>query len=163
MDYIELAKSIRETDFSDGCPCGAEPLCEGEDCIIVQAADAIEKLNAEVEALKHDVERYIQINTDLNDEYEELLQVRDHQCDVLMQFGGETGIRQAFERMDDYWQLLDKYRELLKAAKKMHTWIFLNSFDEQAAYNECGLSDEMNATLGYGGRLEIAVPKEETE
>lgn len=48
MDYTELAKSIRETDFSDGCPCGAEPLCEGEDCIIVQAADAIEGLLQEL-------------------------------------------------------------------------------------------------------------------
>ena len=56
-----------------------------------------------------------------------------------------------------------QYKELLHAAKKMHTWIFLHSYDEQEAYNECGLSDEMNAALGYGGQFEIAVPKEETE
>ena len=94
-DYKELAKALRETDFSDGCPCGAEPMCASADCIIAQAADAIE--------------------------------------------------------------------ELLKAAKKMHTWIFLNSFDEQAAYDECHLSDEMNAMLGYGGRFEFRAepPKEE--
>ena len=43
------------------------------------------------------------------------------------------------------------YDELLKAAKAMHTWIFLNSVDEQEAYDECGLTDEMNAILGYAG------------
>lgn len=54
-----------------------------------------------------------------------------------------------------------QYEELLRAAKKMHTWIFLNTGDEQKAYDECGLTDEMNAALGYGGRFEIVVPKED--
>lgn len=45
--------------------------------------------------------------------------------------------------------------ELLKAAKAMHTWIFLHSYDEQAAYDECHLSDEMNVALGYGGSFEL--------
>lgn len=43
------------------------------------------------------------------------------------------------------------YNLLLKAARAMHTWIFLNTGDELEAYDECGLSDEMNALLGYGG------------
>lgn len=43
-DYDKLVKALRETDFSDGCPCVAEPLCEGKDCVIIQAADAIEEL-----------------------------------------------------------------------------------------------------------------------
>jgi len=57
----------------------------------------------------------------------------------------------------------DAIEELLKAAKKMHTWIFLNSGDEQVAYDECGLSDEMNAALGYCGQFELRPepPKEE--
>lgn len=54
-----------------------------------------------------------------------------------------------------------KYDEVLKAAKQMHLWIFLNSGDEQAAYDECGLTDEMNATLGYGGQFILEPPKEE--
>lgn len=41
------------------------------------------------------------------------------------------------------------YDELLKAARAMHTWIFLHSGDEKMAYEMCGLSDEMNAFLGY--------------
>lgn len=45
------------------------------------------------------------------------------------------------------------YDELLKAAKSMHTWIFLNTADELTAYDECRLSDEMNAMLGYGGQF----------
>lgn len=54
--------------------------------------------------------------------------------------------------------------ELLRAAKKMHTWIFLNTGDEQKAYDECGLSDEMDAALGYSGqfRAYIKEPKEKT-
>ncbi len=52
--------------------------------------------------------------------------------------------------------------DLLKAAKAMHTWIFLNIVDEQAAYDECGLSDEMNVALGYGGQFVAEMPKEES-
>ena len=52
--------------------------------------------------------------------------------------------------------------DLLKAAKAMHTWIFLNSGDEQAAYDECGLSDEMNVALGYGGQFVVETPREES-
>ena len=52
--------------------------------------------------------------------------------------------------------------ELLKAASAMHTWIFLNTGDEQKAYDECGLSDEMNAALGYSGQFVAEPPKEES-
>lgn len=55
----------------------------------------------------------------------------------------------------------DAIEELLKAAKAMHTWIFLNTGDEQAAYDECGLTDEMNAALGYSGQFVAEPPKEE--
>lgn len=57
----------------------------------------------------------------------------------------------------------DAITELLQAAKAMHTWIFLNTGDEQAAYDECGLTDEMNAMLGYGGQFVAELPKEETK
>ena len=58
----------------------------------------------------------------------------------------------------------DAIEELLMVAKKMHLWIFLHSGDEQAAYDECGLTDEMNAVLGYSGQIELRVdpPQEET-
>lgn len=56
----------------------------------------------------------------------------------------------------------DAIEELMKAAKAMHTWIFLNTGDEQKAYDECGLSDEMNAALGYSGQFVAEPPKEET-
>lgn len=58
----------------------------------------------------------------------------------------------------------DAIEELFRVAKKMHLWIFLHSGDEQEAYDWCGLSDEMNAALGYGGQFEIRAepPKEET-
>lgn len=61
-------------------------------------------------------------------------------------------------------QAANAIEELLRAAKKMHLWIFLHSGDEQMAYDECGLSDEMNAALGYSGQFELRAepPKEET-
>lgn len=41
----------------------------------------------------------------------------------------------------------DAITELLKVSSAMHTWIFLNTGDEEAAYADCGLSPEMNAAL----------------
>ena len=49
----------------------------------------------------------------------------------------------------------ETYRKLLKVAKKMHFWIFLNTDDELGAYDECGLTDEMNALLGYDGQFTV--------
>lgn len=56
----------------------------------------------------------------------------------------------------------DAIEELLKVVSAMHTWIFLHTGDEQSAYDECGLTDEMNAELGYGGQFVIEPPKGET-
>ena len=55
------------------------------------------------------------------------------------------------------------YERLHQIARKMHGWIFLNSGDEQAVYDELGLTDEENAFLGYGGRfiVEVAMPEGE--
>ena len=47
--YEELVTALRNTDFSDGCPCEAANLCIGKDCIIIQAADAIEGLLEQLE------------------------------------------------------------------------------------------------------------------
>ena len=54
-----------------------------------------------------------------------------------------------------------EYERLLKIAKKMHTWIFLNAFDEQEVYDELGLTEEENFMLGYGGRLVVSEPRED--
>ena len=43
------------------------------------------------------------------------------------------------------------YERLLKLAKEMHLWIFLHCYDEQAVYEELGLTKEEDAFLGYGG------------
>ena len=53
------------------------------------------------------------------------------------------------------------YEELLKAARAMHAWIFLHSGNEELAYKACGLSDEMNAFLGYSGSFTLTVPADE--
>lgn len=41
-----------------------------------------------------------------------------------------------------------EYDRLLKIAKKMHCWIFLNTADEMEVYDELGLTDEENVILG---------------
>lgn len=40
----ELVKALRETDFGDVCVLCESELCRGKDCVILQAADAIEEL-----------------------------------------------------------------------------------------------------------------------
>lgn len=55
----------------------------------------------------------------------------------------------------------EEYEHLLKIARKMHTWIFLNTGDEQAVYDEIGLSDEDNVLLGYGGQIELTAGEKE--
>ena len=47
----------------------------------------------------------------------------------------------------------DAIEELLRIGAKMHTWIFLHTTDEQAAYDEIGLTDEQNAMFGYSGQM----------
>ena len=58
----------------------------------------------------------------------------------------------------------DAIEELLRIGAKMHTWIFLNTADEQAAYDEIGLTDEQNALFGYSGQMILkAEPPKEVE
>ena len=52
---------------------------------------------------------------------------------------------------------------LFELAKKMHLWIFLHTGDEEAAYDEIGLTEEENFILGYMGQLEVAVGEEKNE
>lgn len=60
-------------------------------------------------------------------------------------------------------QAADAIEEVLKIAKAMHTWIFLNSADEQKAYEECGLTDEINFALGYGGKVVVKPEEDEAK
>lgn len=55
------------------------------------------------------------------------------------------------------------YKRLLQIARKMHTYIFLNSGDEQEVYDELGLTDEENAILGYGGQFTVELEDINTE
>lgn len=96
--------------------------------------------------------------------YEELIKkLRNRR--VCIQSGGDLEadfplMKEAAEAIEE---LVQKYEELLKAAKKMHTWIFLHTGDEQKAYDECGLSDEMNISLGYIGQVEFRAKRPEEE
>lgn len=48
MTTDELIRALRETDFSDGCPCEHLEMCNTADCIIIQAADRLEELDERV-------------------------------------------------------------------------------------------------------------------
>ena len=45
MTTDELIRALRNTDWSDSCPCEHEHLCKNADCIIIQAADRLENLD----------------------------------------------------------------------------------------------------------------------
>jgi hypothetical protein len=45
MTTDELIRALRETDWSEGCPCEHEKMCKNADCIIIQAADRLEELD----------------------------------------------------------------------------------------------------------------------
>lgn len=51
--------------------------------------------------------------------------------------------------------LQEENARLLHIARKMHTWIFLNSGDEQKVYDEIGLTEKENIMLGYSGQIKI--------
>lgn len=69
MMYEELVKVLRETDFSDGCPCGAEQMCNDGNCVIWQAADAIENLQLYADLYKDLAENYGKLARDVIDKY----------------------------------------------------------------------------------------------
>ena len=62
---------------------------------------------------------------------------------------------------EDMVALKEDRDHLLRLAGRMHNWIFCHSYDEAEAYKECGLSDEDNARLGYGGRFVMGLRGDE--
>ena len=67
-------------------------------------------------------------------------------CDI---FNG----REIIKLYDYITNLQEENERLLHIAKKMHTYIFLNSSDEQKVYDELGLTDKENKMLGYSGQI----------
>lgn len=55
----------------------------------------------------------------------------------------------------DFFAMMADRDHLLKACVSMHTWIFRHTFDEEAVYEECGLTDEDNARFGYAGSIMV--------
>ena len=47
-DYSELVNALRGMDTGDSCPCEYYMMCEDSDCVFVQAAAAIEALQAQL-------------------------------------------------------------------------------------------------------------------
>ena len=51
-NYSELVKALRHLDTMNICPCEADDLCKYDDCIVYQAADAIEELQKRIQPWK---------------------------------------------------------------------------------------------------------------
>ena len=77
MKYDKLVKALRDTDFSDGCPCMSACYCEDTDCVIVQAADAIEELQSVIEHYAEvcvtEIPRWIPVTERLPEPWEPVL------------------------------------------------------------------------------------------
>lgn len=58
--YDELVKALRETDFGDVCVLCESELCRGKDCVILQAADAIEELIDKLNHADDQIERLVE-------------------------------------------------------------------------------------------------------
>ncbi len=91
-------------------------------------------------------------------DYIERVAAKEKSCD-LCRWEGTSNCSECEHPIDDVPSAdavsRKEYEEILKAAKAMHTWIFLHTMDESEAYDECGLSAEMNALLGSAGSLKI--------
>ena len=58
-DYTKLVAAVRDTDFGDTCVyCEHSDMCKDADCIILQAAAAIEALQAEVDKANKSADAY---------------------------------------------------------------------------------------------------------
>lgn len=72
-DYTELVRALRETDVSDGCPCEAADMCRTKDCVIIQAANVIEKMQKE------------RTTKNINKDYNEVDQFVCEKCGIELQ------------------------------------------------------------------------------
>ena len=63
--YERLAEALRNMDVSDACPCNVGSMCDDQDCIVYQAADAIEELEKAVPRWIPVTERLPKLNSDM--------------------------------------------------------------------------------------------------
>ena len=143
LSDADLVKALRCcARYAYNCEgCVAFDVCEAQDYFGVEkiAADRIEELIA-------DVNEWIAIFDMLNDrenrhKYLDWWRKRYRESDLAYPDGDQI--------YKDFWWLM-------RIARKMHTWIFLHTFDEQEVYDELGLTDEENAFLGYGGQFVLS-------
>lgn len=131
------------------CPIFVE--CENTDnvtCLMMRkAADRLEEQ-------EQSIEEWIQIFDILNDR-----ENRHHYLEYWREQNGESDLTypDGDQIYKDFFAMKADRDHLLKIAKKMHLWIFHNTCDEYAAYKECGLTDEDDARLGYGGQFVLTV------
>lgn len=66
--YDELIKALRETDFGYVCEhCEHEDMCRNNDCVIIQASDALEAAEKRIAVLEADKKTLINVVKDKSD------------------------------------------------------------------------------------------------
>lgn len=104
-DYTKLVAAVRDTDFGDTCVyCEHSDMCKDADCIIFQAADAIEALQAEAQRQKDDAVHFQLLYEQWKesyerekrraDMYEELFTaMRDSRNEIIKKIGEAIGVK----------------------------------------------------------------------
>lgn len=138
--------------FLRGCAMGAKDGGRDLDSyMLTQAADRLEQR-------EQDVEEWIRIFDILNDR-----ENRHHYLEYWREQNGENDLTypDGDQIYKDFFAMKDDRDHLLKIAKKMHLWIFKHTMDEYEVYKECGLTDEDDARLGYGGQYTLTIRGED--
>ena len=121
-DYTKLLAALRNNDWSDACPCCDEAMCKDADCIILQAADAIEALQAEVKRLK-----------ECNDELREAQTYIDHYGDKWM-----TSAKDVPTSAYNHGYMDGKNEAEQALEPKRGEWIGVSPFVDSVQCSECG-------------------------
>lgn len=123
-------------------------------------ADRLEQAANRLEEQQQSIEEWIQIFDILNDR-----ENRHHYLEYWREQNGENDLTypDGDQIYKDFFAMKDDRDHLLNIAKKMHLWIFQHTMDEYEVYKECGLTDEDDARLGYGGQFVLTVGKKDEE
>lgn len=108
-----------------------------------------------------DIKTLLDIITNLDEKYKKSCETYQQALDETM--SQKMDLEQENEKLRENYKILkelqmktnEENERLLHIAKKMHTYIFLNTDNEQEVYDKLGLTEEENIMLGYSGQIII--------
>ncbi len=159
-DYSKLVAALQNNDWSDACPCCDEAMCKDADCIILQAADAIEALEKQIDSIENEktnLEADIinleialdKVNTQLSDAAKrnaELHAELEKWVSAAEKAGepkrGEWLEREVIHDIADA-RITDWQQAKCSVCKKWHTTPYLYYFDDYNYCPNCGAKMEV--------------------